>query len=583
MTARLFWTIPFLGLGLLLPGGSLGAMPEDNAALHVTFGASGLQTLTYGGAILEDLGSYPGDRFTIGHMKATDLGGKPQTGGQYTWGENNEGHTWNRAAQTWSYRYSWGSVDVAYAVTANTLNLTVTTRNDPNSGVVFDGASISPLTLHFPTLPAGFGQPNYPQLALNTTGPSVTTADYGRGQVVAVVPDPRRPLYSGFFPAGGPGIAYKTLISGTTPDGLATFQPHNDRKLRPGQTDSYTVSLRFAPSGTPAEAVAGDAYRNWANTFPATLQWADRRPIGTVYLASSPSGDPGQPGGYPNNPRRYFKDDNPADFDVESAAGLAAFQKRVLGQAEKTVANLKRLGAQGVITWDIEGEQFPQSTSYVCEPDEIAAVAPEMESSVTEGPYRGTKLDDAYFQVLHKAGFRVGVCVRPQHFTLKNGSAQQVYLPDAQIAAELIRKAKYAHDRWGATLFYIDSTVDKDGAVLNAAIFKQVAAALPDSLLIPEESTPLFHAYTAPFKSFIDLGATGSDHTALLSYPQGFSAVLVNDADTAKLRAAEPQLVDAVRQGDVLMAHADYWQENNPAIVAIYAKAHAGVPAVRSH
>jgi hypothetical protein len=305
-------------------------------------------------------------------------------------------------------------------------------------------------------------------------------------------------------------------------------------------------------------------------------QLTDRRPIGTVYLSSAPTGNVNQPSGYPNNPRRYFNDSNPTDFDITTASGLAAFQARVLQQAAINVTNLQSLHAQGAITWDLEGQQYPQDTSYVCSPDQIAQVAPEMDSVITDSssPYVGMKLDDAYFKIMRDAGFRVGVCIRPQHFTLNpDGTAQQVYLPDTSVAAELIGKMKYAHDRWGATLFYVDSTVESDGAVLDAGIFQQVASALPDSLIAPEESTPKYYAYTAPFLTFIFHGDLGTDPTIYNYYPKAFSLLLINDVDPGKLAAALTPITSSVRNGDVLMTHVDYWQANNPIVLQIYQNA----------
>ena len=193
----------------------------------------------------------------------------------------------------------------------------------------------------------------------------------------------------------------------------------------PGQTDFFTVSLRFASSGTPAATLAQDTYQAWAKSAPAQLNWSDRRIIGTVYLASSPVGNPNVFGGYPNNPRSYFNNSNAAVFDIRNSAGLAKFQNQILQQAQKTVQNLKKLGAQGAVTWDIEGEAFPQPTSYASAPDQIAQLAPEMESVVTAAtsPYRGMRLDDAY----------------------------------------------------------VDSSVNANGATLDPGIFRQAAAALPDS------------------------------------------------------------------------------------------------------
>ncbi len=567
--------LPLRWLALLLTALLFTECLGAQGKLQVNFGAAGLDRLSYNGLVLADTRKFPEDAFHIWHMKATDLQGKVLTTGDHGWGESAGNRRWDAQTATWLYTFTWGSISVHYVQGSESLDVIVTTTNRANSGVIFDGASLYPLTLHFPALPAGFSNAAYPQLATNTTGPSVTVADYGQGEIVAVTPDASRPLYSGFFPADG-NTAYTAFVSGTTPDGLATFQPHNDRPVRPGQTDQYRLSLRFQPSGASPYPVAADAYTNWAHTYPPQMHWTDRRAIGTVFLGSSPSGDAHHAGGYPSNPRRYFNDPNPADFDVGTPAGLLAFQRRVLDQARTNVANLTALGAQGAITWDIEGEQFPQETSYVCAPDAIAKIAPEMESAIADrsSPFAGMRLDDAYFKIMRNAGFRVGVCIRPQHFSINaDGTAQQAFLPTDKVAEELTRKIRFAHDRWGATLFYIDSTVDADRGTLPASIFKQVAATFPDSLLIPEESTPLYYAYTAPFKSFIYLQATGTEPVIAYTYPQAFSAILINNVAPAKLTAALGPLAAQVAHGDILMGQVDYREPNNTAIAALYRQA----------
>ena len=554
-----------------------GLLAQKDAAaqtgLQVTFGANGLQTLTYNNVSLENVAALPGDAFHIWHMKATDLSGNVLTGGQYTWGEVNNGRTWDSSANAWTYTFVWGTIRLQYVQDGNTLNLITTTTNNAGSGIIFDGASLYPLALNFPTLPSGFPASGSPTFADNVSAPSITTADFGVGQVSAMAPNASLPLYSGFQSTGS-AFGYTALISSTSPDSLASFLPHNDRPVQPGQTDTFTTSLRFAPSGTNASTLAADVYSSWVQAYPPVLNWNDRRAVGTVYLASSPSGSNiNQPGGYPTNPRRYFND---STVDVTTPAGLAAFQARILAQAQSNVTNSKLLNAQGAITWDLEGEQYPQDTSYVCSPDQIATVAPEMESvvRVSGSPYNGLKLDDAYFRTMTDAGLRIGVCVRPQVFAINaDGTAQQTTLPDAQVAQNLITKLKYAHDRWGVTLFYIDSAVDALGGTLPASIFQQAAAALPDSLLIPEETTPRHYAYVAPFKSFIFHGDLGTDASVYHYYPNAFSVNLINDVAPSTLSAAEAQLTQQVKQGDILMAHVDYWQANNPTVVQIYQNA----------
>ena len=528
------------------------------------------------GRLLADTSRFPADTFHIWHMKSTDLAGHVLTQGQNGWGETNKSRTWDPVTHTWTYQFQWGSIATQFVQHGDTLDMNVTEVNHTGSGVQFLGATIYPVTLHFPELPAGFVNPSYNQLASNTTGPSITLANYGSGEVAAVVASAVKPLYSGFQPAGSVNT-YTALISSTSPDSLASFEPHHDRTLAPGQTDHFTVSLRFAPSGTSAQTLGADAYAAWATAWPSQLTWRDRRIIGTAYLASSAQGPANRPAGYPNNPRRYFNAANSSDVDIWTAAGLKQFQRKILQQANEIVRNLRRLHAQGAITWDIEGEQYPMNTSYVCSPDQIAAIAPEMESIVSDdsSPHRGMKLDDAYFRTIRDAGFRVGVCVRPQKFELSgDGTAQQTTITNnAEVSALLLRKMRYAHDRWGATLFYIDSTVNAVDAPLDASIFQQIGAALPDSLLIPEESTPKHYAYTAPFLSFIFHGDLGTNPAIYNSYRTAFSANLVNDADRNTLAKHFADLAASVKRGDILMVHADSWHPNNDVVLRMYADA----------
>ena len=551
---------------------------QAQGGLQVSFGGNGLERISYNGTVLEDVSQFRGDAFHVGHMKVTDLSGNLLSGPQYDWGEVNNGKSWNPLTHAWTYSFRWGSLTVQFVPNGGALDMHVTAQNFAGSGVIFDGVVIYPLALHFPQLPVGFGDSSFEHLAFNTTGPSVTLADFGTGEVASVLTDAHKPLYTGFEPAGSP-FTYYPVISGTALDNMATFFPRNDRPVKPGETDSFTVSLRFALPGTTSGNLAADAYRSWAQTWPSQVNWTDRRIIGTAYLASSGEGPSSLAAGFPNNPRRYFNDGNAANLDVRGEAGLKQFQSRILQQAADNVGNLQRLNAQGIITWDIEGQQFPHTTSYVCSPDQIAQVAPEMESIIGDpsSPYNGMKLDDAYFKIMRDAGFRVGVCIRPQHFAFYgNGTAEQLFLPPNQIAAELTGKIKYAHDRWGATLFYVDSTVDERGGVLDPAIFQQVSASVPDSLLIPEESSPKYYAYTAPFQTFIFHSDLGTSADVYNYYPKAFSVNLVNDVDPGRLMQYRFQLTASVRRGDILMMHADYWQENNSTIVQMYQDAGVG-------
>ena len=151
------------------------------------------------------------DGFHLGHIKCFDINGRILTQGEYGWGENNRGRSWDRATQSWTYRFIWGEIQVRYVVRADVLDMQVTERNNSGSGVVLDGASIYPLALH---LPNG----GTTTIIDNQQAPGVTLRDWGTGRVAIVAPDAKKTLYSG-LQTGADGSS-DVIVSGTLPDAL---------------------------------------------------------------------------------------------------------------------------------------------------------------------------------------------------------------------------------------------------------------------------------------------------------------------------------------------------------------------------
>ena len=180
---------------------------------------------------------------------------------------------------------------------------------------------------------------------------------------------------------------------------------------------------------------------------------------------------------------------------------------------------------------------------------------------------------DEYFKRFRDAGLRVGICVRPQEINFVNGAPQQVDSPDP--VTTLKRKIAYAKKRWGCTLFYVDSTVNGQGA-LDADVFRQVAVAFPDVLLMPENETLRYYAYSAPLNSFAHHGVASTPPRAREVYPRAFSVLLAGDGDFGARRA---DLVAAVRRGDILLFHGWWPNPNNAAVKSIYEEARRPTPA----
>lgn len=397
-----------------------------------------------------------------------------------------------------------------------------------------------------------------PMLATNIGKPSVVPLSYKGGAVVLTNEDFHRPLLLGYpWAVNRPTSTVFPLWALTARHPmLPTSLPFIDRPIAPNQSDQYHLSLRFGGAGTLGTDLTDDLYKKYAATYPRTLKWKDRRPIGTFFLASS----------YlklPTNPRGWWKDKT---VDVTTDTGRAAFRKRVLAYATQSVQILKEMNAQGMITWDIEGEESWQPNTYLGDPRLLKELAPEMDS-----------VADDYFRKFREAGLRVGVCLRPQRLDLvalrKSEPAQKELLKadktldvDA-VTKLLIDKITYAKKRWGCTLFYVDSNGDPN-LPYDVTIFQRVAAAYPDVLLIPEHETTRYYAYTAPLISLQHVGQTAPFAQVLQVYPKAFNVNLASNS--AMLDQHREALVQAVRAGSILTFRGWYFDPNNPKIKSIY-------------
>jgi hypothetical protein len=264
----------------------------------------------------------------------------------------------------------------------------------------------------------------------------------------------------------------------------------------------------------------------WA-TRPC-LNWADRRPIGALFLASTAHVSTVNPRGWFNNP----------GLDVRGSEGASRFRKAILGYADRSIAILKRTGSQGMIVWDLEGEEFPQKTTYIGDPRLLPRLAPEAEL-----------VADEFFGKFRKAGLAVGLTIRPQQLTFDaEGHPRQEDVGDYERL--LTEKIDYARRRWGATLFYIDSN---RGALWPLEVFRlrRIAQQRPQILLIPEHHDFLYSGFSAPYGSMqADDTPTGRGIRRL--YPNAFQVLHVAGQKADQAAAA-------YRGGDILLF--DAWFE----------------------
>jgi hypothetical protein len=526
-----FWFI--VGLSVII--GGLSA--NDQSAVTLAWNDKGLSSLQYGGTEYLGFGDLHLNQVKFQHDNDPafdgDLAGATEI---------------DAASNRLSRKLSWGSIVVQYKLAGNRLNAKVTVNN--RSADTIQGIWFEPLGLHFPSAIREYDG-NTPLLA-NTLGqPALVQATYTGGVMVLASDDQGAPVQIGFpWTSDRPmNTQFPLSINTGRVSMFPTSSPSILRPISPGKSDSIMFSLRFGPPGSNPASLADDIYKQFASDFPPALEWNDRRPIGALFLSTAN-------GGWPNNPRGWLQD---SSLRTDTQQGVDQLKARVLAYADGSVAILKKMNAQGMITWDIEGQEYPHATSYIGDPRVFETFAPEM---------RG--IADEYFRRFRDAGLRVGICIRPQQVSMAPDRSSASQAPVADPAQLLIDKAMYAKKRWGATLFYVDSNVNADDLnPMDAGVFKKLAAAVPDALFLPEHSRMLYHAYTAPIRE-LRQGHAFTPPDIRSVYPKSFTVIYTADGP---IDARHDDLVFGVRHGDILLFRAWFNDPQNAKDDAIYQEA----------
>jgi hypothetical protein len=473
----------------------------------------------------------------------------------------------NKNTDTIDLSYPWGRISCAYRKQDDRLTMRLEVSN--TSSKPLNEFSVRLMELNFPRVPDGgtleagmfgfgFKGPEWP---LDRWPPSIPSV----ADPLFSVPIVRADFGTGVLNFCSDDLECSVGIPHTTnpPDGTRYPLVITCRDIKPG-TKVFNVSLRFGPAGAAVQDLSGDVLERYASKYPFQVDWKDRGPIGMIFLA-------GPQINVPSNPRRWIM--NFGQIDVTNDKGKAAFRAALLKLADNSVQVLKDTGAQGMITWDPEGEEFT-GECYYGDPLLVSTLAPEMEFK-NDGAKSAI---DEYFERFRSAGLKVGVCIRPQQIAIVDGRPVHQAVEDEHAAQILRERIAYAKQRWGCTLFYVDSTATVYGSI-NPDVFKALADTYPDVLLIPENESMRYFAYSAPLNSYMHHKITSTPVGARLVYPNAFS-VLMGPGNRPEDHDA---LVSAVRRGDILLFNGWYMSEGATTIKKIYEEAAAERrPEVRS-
>lgn len=564
-----------------------GAAPH--AGLAAGFSRTGLSSLHDGGTELL-LNGQPRVEFVLIEDKMRDAKGLADVG-DYHFERRAEAPirtAFDRAKKLLSQDYSWGTASYAYRPGPGRIDVSVTLTNKTQKTLA--DIAIALAGLKFPSKPTGL-EAAQDGMKSSLDNLALSVLRFGDRQLLLcnLTMDP--PVHLGFDAATDTaGLDYTIRMAGGVQAVQASayeIPPHGQPRIAPGKSLTLVVTLRTADAAMSSDEMLKDVYAQFAADYRSVRTWKDRRPIGMIMLPSRGHISDG-------NPRGWFGDQK---LDVRTKDGMAEFNRQMLAYADQSVKELKSTGAQGMIVWNMEGEEIPQPISYIGDPRLMKKLAPEMD-----------EIADQFFEKFTDAGLSVGCCIRPtqvyydtakqkwDHGTGSDGLQGRGYdyekikpadLPCWRfypIVDRISDKIAYAKQRWGCTIFYIDTNGiyrplgekgNFDWLLLNSVIWKQIQARHPDVLLIPElvKDKWAYHAanwaYTASYME-LDMAGYGTPTDVRAMLPGAFSLVNINDGPIEDKRSL---LVDAVRKGDILMFRGWFGDSRNAIVKSIYDEA----------
>lgn len=269
--------------------------------------------------------------------------------------------------------------------------------------------------------------------------------------------------------------------------------------LAPGGKMELRLQIGLAQSGTSLLSGIFPEYRQWMQQrWPVSLNWPDRRSIGMIFLCNPATK-------WKTNPRGFLFGGGEKN-DVFSPEGLEKFGQALMAYADANIQHLKSMNAQGVIVWDIEGQEYPHAITYLGDPRVLPEAAPEMD-----------KFADAFMAKFRDAGFKVGLTIRPTevyNMVPPDQPGRFLFHRESPDPVQLMSdKITYAKKRWGATIFYLDSNLfttiwgSKYDASANVpglmpvSMIRKLHELHPDCLIIPEWANEEYYRFASPYAS----------------------------------------------------------------------------------
>ena len=182
-----------------------------------------------------------------------------------------------KKADTVDLSYPWGRVSCAYGRQNDTITMRIEASN--TSSEPLKEFSLRLMELNFPRVPNGgtleagmfgfgFKGPEWP---LNQWPPSIPSV----ADPLYIVPIVRADFGPGVLNLCSDDIECSVGISRTTnpPDGTRYPLVISCRNIKPGETKTFNVSLRFGAAGARVQDLSRDVLERYAKKYPFQVNW----------------------------------------------------------------------------------------------------------------------------------------------------------------------------------------------------------------------------------------------------------------------------------------------------------------------
>lgn len=442
--------------------------------------------------------------------------------------------TFDAETRTFAVTYAWGTLSYVYEPEEQALRVRIAVANT-------GPAEITELGVAMLSLRCGVGTQRIDRATHGVEGPPWVTADCPAGSVVWASEGEERPLFLTLQPGTdpktkAPALQARVQLGG---DRIVVDNVTAARPIAAGATERFSMVVRLGAAGHPALDLAVPEIAAYRAKFPPLLDWQDRRPILRLFFG----------GGLPKEQALENLKNPDAVVPPEPDP---KFRERVLARMRSCVEGAKRVDAQGVVLWDLEGETFPHAVTFIGDPRHIRLLNPQMDLAIDEG-----------VAVLKEAGLLVGVTLRPSRvvFNAERGGAVHSHTDAKDPYEELAAKVEYIRKRWGCTLVYIDTNFfwrpyGKDAkwqsAHIAPEVWRRLLAKYPDTLFIPEIPTTADYQATAPYGE-ADMGNWNTPGLVRRIWPESFRVIVLEDADPVP---NFDRFVACLRDRNVLMTYA---------------------------